>query len=174
MEENKDYTTRFNGYSIAQGQLVSDRVQRIVMAIHEYFDGEVQVRWIPDRQARDTNTPQFKIVHVQPGKPEFILFHVVNEEEFDERVLLKLIQNDQRNGQVTLSEYEAWEKTQKAIEQQVYLDMMEEAEDMAAHILATHKNTYKVNDDLTIKEGIPFNASRLKDPKFISHTKKDK
>lgn len=172
----KDYTTRFNGYTITGGQLVSERVQRIVMAIQEY-EPEIEVQWIPDRQADAEGTPQFKIVHHQPDGHDFILFHVKNEEEFDERVLLRIIQNDQRNTQVTLSEFEAWEQAQKLIEKQVYLDMMEEAADITAHALATHKNTYKVNNDLTIKEGIPFNANRLADPKFISHTsikRKDK
>jgi hypothetical protein len=170
---SKDNITRFNGYTIAEGQLISDRVQRIVMAIKEY-EPEIEVQWIPDRQAKEEGTPQFKVVHHQADGFDFTLFHVKSEEEFDETVLLRIIENDQRNGQVSLSAYEAWEQTKKLMERQIYLDHMEQAQDMAAHILATHKNTYKVNNDLTIKEGIPFNANKLNDPKFFSHSPKDK
>ncbi len=167
----KDYTTRFNGYTIEGGQLISDRVQRIVTAIHEYGEGEIEVQWIPDRQSAAEGLPQFKIVHHQPDGFDFTLMHVKNEEEFDERVLMRIIQNDQRNGQVSMDEYEAWEKTQKLIERQVYLDMMEEARDVAAHVFESPLNTYKVNKDMTIKEGVPFNANKLNDPKFFSHSK---
>lgn len=159
----KQVRTHFDGYTITEGQLVSDRVQRIVMAIMDYSP-ELRVDWIPDRQAQAENRPQFKIVHAPPSGEEFILFFVKNEEEFDERVLLRIIQNDQgATGQQTLSEFEAAEATKKLIEKQVYLDAMEEAEDIAAHILKTHKNTYVVNKDLVIKDGIPFNAAKLKD-----------
>ena len=166
--------TRFDGYTISGGQLISDRVQRIVMAIQEY-EPEIEVQWIPDRQAIAEGVPQFKIVHHQPDGHDFILFHVKNEDEFDERVLLRIIENDQRNGKVTYDEYSAWEKTKQLIEKQVYLDALEEAEDIAAHILATHKNTYKVNDNLIIKEGIPFNAAKfgVRDAKFLSEMPKE-
>lgn len=168
-KDKKDYTTRFNGYTITEGQLISDRVQRIVMAIAEY-EPEIEVQWIPDRQSKEEKVPQFKIVHHQADGHDFTLFHVQDEESFDETVLHRIIVNDQRNGQVTLTEYEAWEKTQKYIEQQVYRDMMEEAQDIAAHVFATHLNDYKVSDDLSIKDGVPFNANKLKDPKFINHS----
>lgn len=170
---DNDLVTRFNGYTISEGQLVSDRVQRIVMAIRDYSD-ELEVRWIPDRQADAEGIPKFKIVHCPPGQPEFVLFHVKSEDEFDETVLLRIIQNDQRYSKVTLSEYEAWEKAKKLVEKQVYLDQMEQAQDIAAHILSSPQNTYKVNNELTIKDGIPFNANKLNDPKFFSHSKKDK
>ncbi len=169
----KDITTRINGYSITEGQLVSDRVQRIVAAIQEY-EPEIEVQWIPDRQAASEGKPQFKIVHHQPDGFDFTLFHVKNEEDFDETVLLRIVENDQRRGEVSLDKYEAWEKTKKLIERQVYYDQMEQAQDIAAHVLATNKNTYTVSKDLTIKEGIPFNANKLNGPKFISHSPKDK
>lgn len=155
-------TTHFDGFTITEGQLISDRVQRIVMAIKDY-EPEIDVEWIPDRQAADENRPQFKIVHRPPDGQEFTLFYVKNEEEFDERVLLRIIQNDQRHSQVTLTEYEAWEQTQKLVEKQVFLDAMDEANDIAKHILQSPLNTYRVNKDFVIKDGIPFNAARLKD-----------
>src|SRR6478609_3906777 len=170
MTEKLDPMTKFGGYSIQGGQLISDRVQRIVQAINDY-EPELEVQWIPDRQATEQNVAQFKIVHHQPDGHTFTLFHVKNEEEFDERILLRIIQNDQRRGKQNLSEYEAWEQTQKLVNKQLYLDQMEEATDIAAKIFASHKNTYKVNENLTVKEGIPFNANRLEGPKFYNHGK---
>ncbi len=159
----KQIKTHFDGYTITEGQLISDRVQRIVMAITDYSP-ELRVDWIPDRQAKAENLPQFKIVHAPPDGQEFILFFVKSEEEFDERVLLRIIENDQgATGQQTWTEFEAAEKAKQLIEKQVYLDAMEEAEDIAKHILKTPLNTYKVNDDLIIKDGIPFNVAHRKD-----------
>lgn len=168
MSDLNDAFTRFGGYTIQDGQLVSDRVQRIIEAIRDY-DPSLDVVWIPDRQARAEGIPQFKVIHHQDDGFDFILFHVKDEEEFDERVLLRIIQNDQRKNPVTLSEFEAWEQTKKLMERQLYLDALEEVTDIAAKVFASHKNTYKVNDEVTVKDGIPFNANRLRDPKFISH-----
>lgn len=153
--------THFDGYTIMDGQLISDRVQRIVMAIHDY-EPNIRVDWIPDRQAKAQNVNQFQIVYAPVGEPEFILFFVKDENEFDERVLQRIIVNDQRNGEVTWDEYSAAEATKKLIEKQVYLDMLEEAHEMAAAVLRSSKDTYKINDQLIFKQGLPFSAHRIK------------
>jgi hypothetical protein len=145
---------------------VSEKIERIVLAIKDY-EPNLEVKWLPPEARRDRQTdtilPAFEIVYHAPDGQSQTLFYVKDETEFDERVLHRIIVNDQRNGKVNWSEFTAWEETQKRIGKQAYLDMMEEAEDLAEHILRTHLNTYKVTPNLIIKEGIPFNAAHLKD-----------
>ncbi len=149
-----------NGHLMIDGQLVSAKAERVVLAIKDYCD-EIEVKWIPTGQ-RKPNEPAYAIVHDAPGNAPYVMFYVQNDEDFDERVLHRIIANDQRNGKALLSELEAWETAQKLVHKQVELDRMEEANDIAAHILKTKLNTYKVNENLIIKDGIPFNAAKFK------------
>src|SRR5690349_11077360 len=151
-----------NGHLMIDGRLVSARIERIVLAIKDY-EPELEVTWIPP-QKRSEGEAAFAIIHNAPGNAPYILFYIQTEEEFDERVLYRIIANDQRNGEHTYSELEAAEMTQKLVQEQEWLDRMEEANDIAAHILRTPLNTYKVNDNFIVKDGIPFNAAKfLKD-----------
>ena len=149
-----------NSHVVIDGQFVSQRVSRIVEAIKDY-EPNIDVQWVPPT-ARAEGQPAFKIVYTSPLAIE-TLFHVQTEDEFDERVLLRIIANDQRRGPVKLTELELFDQAQRLLAQQDWLDKMEEANDVAYHVLKTHLNTYKVSDELTIKDGIPFNANLLKD-----------
>jgi hypothetical protein len=144
---------------------VNAKVHSIVQAIQTYSE-DIEVQWLPyEMRTREDGTklPAFKIVYHDPNAPiPFVLFHVMDESEFDERVLMRIMQNDQRNSEVTMSDFEAFEAAQRRIEHQKWLDGLEEAEDLVKHIIATKLNTYKVNDDLIIKDGIPFNAAHMK------------
>lgn len=152
-----------NGHIMVDGRLVSAKHERLVLAIKDY-EPELDVMWIPPEK-RSEGEAAFAIIHSAPGNKPYILFYVLTDEEFDERVLQRIIYNDQRrSGEQQYTELEAWEIAQKAVQKQEWLDRMEEANDIAAHILRTPLNTYKVNDNLVIKEGIPFNAAKfLKD-----------
>lgn len=152
------HTPLGNSHVVIDGQFVSSRVSQVVEAINEYYGGEVQVKWVPPG-ARSEGQAAFAIEHHAPGQHPYVIFYVKTEEEFDIRVLHKLIFNDQRNGKTTLSELEAYDRAQAALRRQEFLDAMEEAGDIAYHILKSPKNTYKVNDDLVIREGIPFNTA---------------
>lgn len=133
------------------GQLVSAKIQRIVEAIRDY-EPELDVQWIPPG-ARTEGQAAFAIIHRPVGHPSYVLFYVKSEEEFDERVLAKIIYNDQRNGKTaTMSDLEAWEETQKRIQKQEYLDKMEEANDIAAFVAKTHLNRIRINKDLVIHD----------------------
>ncbi len=146
------------GHVMVDGQLVSADIERVVLAIKDY-EPELEVKWIPPQQ-RTPEEPAFAIIHNAPGNKPYVLFYVQTEEEFDMRVLQRIIYNDQRKtGTQQYSELEAIEAAQKLLQKQEWLDRMEEANDIAAHILKTPLNTYKVNDNLIIKEGIPFNAA---------------
>lgn len=150
--------TSFDGYTIQGGQLISDRVHRIVAAIHERYP-ELEVRWIPDRQAVAENQNQFRIIYKDPEGGEHFIHGVKNEEEFDERVLKWLIQNDGRHNNVTLQDYEAWEEAKNLVEKQVWLDQLDEMEALTASIIKSNKDTYKVNKDLVIKENVLGNQA---------------
>lgn len=148
-----------NAHILVGDNFVSADIERHVQAIKDY-EPEIDVRWVPPA-AREPGVAAFKIVHCPPDGQEFTLFHVNTEEEFDARVLQRIIANDQRNGKASLSEYEAWEAAQQLIAKRKYLDDMEEARDIARHVIGTKLNTYRVNKDIVIKDGIPFNAKNI-------------
>ena len=132
------------------GQLVSAKVQRIVQAIKDY-EPELEVKWVPPA-ARTEGQAAYAICHNPVGRPSYVLFYVKNDEDFDERVLAKIIANDQRNGQQTYTDFEAWEQSKKLLEKQAFLDKMEEAKDIAAFVAKTHLNTIRIDKNLTIRD----------------------
>jgi hypothetical protein len=86
------------------------------------------------------------------------MFYVQNDEDMDERVLYRIIYNDQRNGAAQLSELEAWEKSQKLIAEQKHRDDMEEAHDMAKFVLRSPKHRINMGKGLIIND---FGGGRL-------------
>lgn len=148
-----------DGQVIVDGQFTSAKVQRVVQAIKEY-EQFIEVAWIPP-QARSEGQAAFRLTYEPPGEEPFILFFVNSEDEFDERVLQRIIVNDQRYSPLQLSEIEAWEQTQRLLARQTWLDELEAINDIAYHALHSPLNTYKVSPDLVIKEGIPHNAAHL-------------
>lgn len=141
---------------VLDGQFVSQRVAQVVEAIRDYSP-EIEVQWIPPA-ARGPEQDAFRVMHYPPGGEPYVIFHVKDESEFDARVLKRIIAGDQRNGKVTLSEVEAAEEAARLIARQRVLDEQEEAIDKMYHILRSPLNTYKVDKDTIIKDGIPFNA----------------
>lgn len=145
------------------GRMVSAATERFAMALNE-LSSELELQWIPPEQYAEQGEARFRIVHNPPNGLPYVIFTVKREEDLNARLLQKILMNDQaRRGQVTMSELEAWDEANARLQREAYLDRMEELHDIAFHILRTRKNTYKVNDDLVIKSGIPFNAARLKD-----------
>lgn len=137
--------------AMEDGTFVNERVSFVVQAIRDY-DPNIEVQWVPPR-ARDKDTAAFRLVHNEPGKEPYTIFYVKDEREFDVRVLKRLIANDHaKNGAMKYSEVEAFEEAQKRLVQTAYRDKIEEANDIAAHVFRSHKNTYKVSDDLIIKD----------------------
>lgn len=150
-----------NSHKMVEGQFVSTKVSQVVEAIRDIYKDEIQVAWVPPAQ-RNPGEAAYAIIHTPNNLQEMILFYVQNDEDFDERVLMRILANDQdRNGQVKYSELEAFELTQRAVAKQKLIDEMEMQTDIAAHALASPLHTYKVNENLVIKEGIPHNAAHL-------------
>ena len=143
---------------IVDGQFVSERVSQIVAAIQEYSP-ELHVQWIPPG-ARSDDEAAFRIVHFPPGGEPYVVMHVKTEEEFDGRILKRIIAGDQRNGKVTYGEVEAAEKAAQLIAQQRVKDEQAEMIDKMWHVFRSPLNTYRLDNDTVIKDGIPFNAKR--------------
>lgn len=134
----------------SDGTFVSERVQNVVEAIREY-DENIEVQYIPVR-ARVGNEPAFRLVHNIPGGEPYVMFHVKDESEFDARVLKKIIMNDQAKNKTHVSEYDAWEETKRRIFNQQFKDRLEEANDIAFHVLRSPLNTYRVDKNTVIKD----------------------
>lgn len=149
-----------NAYVMQDGYLVSGKVSQVVEALRDY-DRDLDVEWVPPA-ARRPGQAAFAVVYKGYGTP-YILFYVQSEDEFDERVLHRVIVNDQRNGEHTWNDFTAAEKTRELIEHQKWLDEMEQAADIAYHVMKSPLNDYKVNKDLRIKSGYAGNAAHLKD-----------
>lgn len=150
-----------NGMDLRDGRLVSQRVAQVIDAIREYSP-EIDVKWLPP-EARQPNQAAFQIWHNPPGQAPYCFMHVKTEDEMNASVLQRIIAGDQRNGEIKYSELEAAEMAAKRVAFQKWQDERDEAIDLMQHILKTPLNTYKVSDDFIIKEGIPFNAAKLKD-----------
>lgn len=141
---------------VVDGQFVSERVSQVIEAIREYSP-EIEVQWVPPA-ARDADTAAFRIMHFPPGGDPYVIFHVKDESEFDARVLKRIIAGDQRNGAITYGEIEAAEKAAELVAKQRWMDERDETIDKMRSILRSPLNTYKLDKDITIKDGIPFNA----------------
>lgn len=139
-----------NRHEYRDGQFVSQRVAQVVEAIREYCP-DIIVEWVPPGN-RDATTAAFRLIHAPVGQPSYVIFHVKTEEEFTTNVLKRLMMGDQRYGTTTLNEFEAAEAAAKAVARQRFMDQMEEANEIAASILASSKSTYKVNKDLVVKD----------------------
>lgn len=133
------------------GTFVSERVQNVVEAIREY-DPNIEVQYIPPRLREDGDSA-FRLTHNEPGREPYTIFYVKDESEFDVRVLKRLIMNDQAKGNTTtLSEIEAFEEAKKRLVKQAFRDSIEEANDIAAHVLRSPLNKYRIDKNTVIRD----------------------
>ena len=95
-----------NSQVFIEGRLVSNKVANIVAALKDY-EPALNVDFVPE-SAREEGQAAYRITYNQPGQPPYVLFHVQTEAEFDERVIARVIQSDQRHGEAKLSDLEAW------------------------------------------------------------------
>lgn len=135
---------------------VSQRVAQVIEAIHDYCP-ELEVQWIPPEH-RGEGDNAFRIMHRPVGGEPYVIFHVQNEQQFDARILKRIIVNDNRNGVPTYGEIEAAEKAAELVAKQRADDELEEAVDKMYHALKSPLNTYRLDKNTVIKDGIPFNA----------------
>lgn len=123
------------------GSFISEKVSRIAEVIRDY-DANIDVRWVRPADRRD-GEPAFAIVHAAPGQLEYVIFYVQDEADFDGRILERLYQNDAAKHGNILSEVDARNAAVKAIQSNLHKERLEEAKDLAYHILKSPKHTYK-------------------------------
>lgn len=146
--------------------IVSQKVIQVIEAIREY-NHELDVEWIPPN-ARRPGQAAFRILHKPIGGEPYVIFHVATEEEFDARVLKRIIWNDASvNGKPRYSELEATEEAAKRVAHQVWMDELQEKSEMAHALMKTDKSVYKFNDDMIFVEGKPGNRARDFKPRII-------
>jgi hypothetical protein len=132
------------------GSLVSGRISRVVEAIRDY-DRSIDVQWIPPR-ARESGDAAFRLIHTNPGGQPYVMFLVQTEDEFDERVLAKIYYNDTTKHRSDYDMIQAHDRATKELEKRRFMDIMEQQEDIAAHVLKSPLNWYRVDDNLTIRD----------------------
>jgi hypothetical protein len=134
------------------GHFVSAQVTRVVEAIQDAYPS-IRVEWIPP-SAREPGDNAFRVLDKRPDGSEYIAFFVRTEEEFDSRVLQRLMLSDQstKSRVTTYDEAVAGERAAKELERRRHEDAMAEANDIAYHVMKSPLHNYKVNDDLTVKD----------------------
>ena len=153
--------------AIEDGSLVPQHVIQVIQAIREYNE-ELDVEWVPPR-ARKPGIAAFKIVHRPIGGEPYTIFHVQNEDEFDSRVLMRIIHGDASvNGQPKYSQLEAAEEAARRVAHQAFLDSLQEQEEMARALLKTDKSVYKFNKDLIFHEDRIGNVAKDYRPRIIT------
>lgn len=123
------------------GHWISERVSRIVELIREY-DSRLDVRWIPPEN-REPGDAALAVIENTPTGP-MVAFYVQDEKEFDERILARIYEGDNKHGNV-LDKIEAHNAALRAYQEKQYQDQLEDAGDLAMHILRSPKTRYKHN-----------------------------
>lgn len=134
---------------LSDGNAVSERTAHIVEAIRNY-NSRLDVKWIP-ADKRSPSEPQFAIVERTPDGKEYIIFHVQDESEFDGRVLEAIIKGDTSRNDI-LSEIDAHNEALKLMYKKAQQEQMDEATDIAKHVIGSPLNTYRVSKDVVIKD----------------------
>jgi hypothetical protein len=151
---------------VEDSSFVPEKIVQVIEAIRQY-NHELDVEWIPPR-ARKPGEAAFRIMHKPLGKEPYVIFHVKTEDEFDARVLKRIIHGDASvNGMPRYSELEAAEEAAKRVAHQQWLDELEEKNEMAHALLKTDKTVYKFNDDLIFHADKPGNRAKDYKPKVL-------
>lgn len=132
------------------GSLISGKVSRVVEAIREY-DPNLDVAWIPPA-ARAPGDAAFQIIHKRPDGTSYVAFMVQTEEEFDSRVLKRIMANDQaQRGGTTWSELQLDEMAKADLAKRRRKDAWDEAQDMAMHMMKSPLHNYKLPNGRVIR-----------------------
>lgn len=148
---------------VVEDHLIPQRVMQVVQAIRDYSP-ELDVEWVPPRD-RKPGVAAYKITHTPLGGEKYTIFHVKTDDEFDARVLMRIIAGDQRNGEQSYSQIEAAEEAAKRVAHQRWLDDIEEKNEMAHALMKTNKTVYKFSDDLIFHADKPGNRAKDYRPK---------
>jgi hypothetical protein len=126
------------------GHFISDRVSRTVQLIREY-DSRLDVVWLPPERRENPNDPEFYVVERMPDGRTLPVFSIQNESFMDERLLERIYENDAEKQGNVMDALDARNKAKRDMMARESLDREAEMRDIAAHVLASRKSTYKAN-----------------------------
>lgn len=124
------------------GHFINGNHQRIAEIINDW-NPDVYLCWIPPDKREGTELTPYAVIHMPPGKPQYVIF-TLSEEELDERVLERLWTNDTTKHNV-LSALEAREAAAEAVRLKKQMDEREEQKDFALSVLKSGLHTYRHN-----------------------------
>lgn len=123
------------------GHWISDRVSRIVEIIND-LDPNIKVKWIP-ADVRGPNEPAFALFECAPNRPEYIMFYVNTEAEFDERVIERILSIDGVRNPLSLESIDKKNAAVKLVQLKKQMEELEASHELAASIYKSPKTRYK-------------------------------
>lgn len=127
-------------YIVTDQGFVSEKHQRVAEIISEY-DPDLELVWIPPAQRIPGDEgKEFAVLHTKHGNKYVAMY--AKEDEVDERLLARLWNADERNGNV-LSKIDAMNAAVEAMRLKEQMDRLEERNDIAKHILNSPRARYK-------------------------------
>ena len=133
------------------GSLVPQRVVDIVETIQEMWPGRVFVNINRDWRPGQELSHKFVIVERTPDGKEFPVLWIKDEDEFTGEIIERLILADNARGNV-LTRMQARNAAVRALQKKVAKDKMAEKADIAAAVMKSPLNTYRVDKDTVIKD----------------------
>ena len=122
------------------GRMLSSRANRVAQAINEYNE-DLHLAWIPPEH-REVGDIPYAVIHRPKVGAEYVAFFVQESEL--ESAFARVLMNDRSKGD-PLSAVEAAERTAAVIMGKKRREEMEEAHDIAYHIMKSKKHAYKHN-----------------------------
>jgi len=129
-------------YDADSGYFISEEHRRIAEIINDY-NPDLYLTWIPPDKRDLDETEPFAIIHMAPGKPQYVVRRC-KDSEVDVRLLQWLWSNDTTKHDV-LSQLEAFEAAQRALKLKEQLEKEEAANDVASAIVRSPLNTFRHN-----------------------------
>jgi hypothetical protein len=131
-------------YDADCGYFISEE-HRIIAEIIQDYNPDLYLMWIPPDKRDLNDTEPFAIVHMPPGKSQYVVRRC-KDSEVDVRLLEWLWSNDQaRGGTDILGRLEAHEAAKKAMQLKRDQEKLDAAQDIALSIIKSPLNAYKHN-----------------------------
>lgn len=121
-----------------EGHFISEKQRRISEILKDY-DPYLELQWIPVEDRDPNDKYSFRVVDTSPGHPPFI---VTFAHECDERLLAKIIQIDNKHGNV-LNFLDAHNAAVELYEKKKLKEQRMEAHQLAYDILRSPKYHYR-------------------------------
>lgn len=126
----------------SDGRFISAKVSRVVELVREY-DNRLDVKWIPPNM-RGEGDAAFAVTERLRDGSEVVAFYVQTEEEFDERVLARILESDNEVNNVG-ARVEAGNLAVAAMAEKRRREEVAAYADFAGSVIRSRKHTYRHN-----------------------------